>query len=344
MIETPGRGKGDNLGRAGAQALALLAVPFNTTLLTDLAEGPRSLADLRRNAGSPPQTTMRGHLRSLAAVGVVEKRRQSGFAGAVDYQLTPAGRELLVVAQALAAWLAASPEGPAALGSAAARSAIKALVEGWTTGMVRALASRPLSLTELDRVIASLSYPSLERRLSAMRIVGLVAAQPGEGRSTPYSVSDWLRRAISPLAAAARWERRRLRQRAPSITNRDVEAAFLLTLPLLRVPERISGSCRLAVRMEDNTRTRTAGAIALVKKGSVASTGTRLEEGADAWALGPSGAWLSAVIESKADGLELGGETELATELVRSLHSELFAPIARIQGREPSPPAPVPTP
>ncbi len=48
-------------------------------------------------------------------------------------------------------------------------------------------------------VISSLSYPSLERRLAAMRLAGLIEARPGNGRGTPYAVTDWLRRGI------ARW-------------------------------------------------------------------------------------------------------------------------------------------
>jgi DNA-binding HxlR family transcriptional regulator len=306
----------------------LFAVPFNATLVRDLAEGPRSLVDLRRQAGSPPQTTMRGHLRLLVAAGVVEKQRLGGFPGAVKYRLTVAGHELCVVEKILAAWLATAPQSPLGLGDLAAKSTIKALVEGWTTGMVRALASRPLSLTELDRVIASCSYPSLERRLSAMRTIGLVEAAPGTGRSTPYAASEWLRRAISPLAAAAHWERRWQSVQVPPITNRDVEAAFLLTLPLLRLPESVSGTCRLGVQMGSRGRTGTAGAIASIRGGSVVPTGTRLADSADAWALGPSAAWFSAVIERRVGGLDLGGETGLAAELVERFHGELFAPVA----------------
>jgi DNA-binding HxlR family transcriptional regulator len=331
-------------GRAGAQTLSLLAIPFNASLITDLADGPRSLVDLRRQAGSPPQTTMRGHLRTLIGAGIVERHRQSQFPNAVDYRLTPAGHELLAVTEVLDAWLAASPEGPTSLGGRAARSTIKALVEAWTTGMVRVLSSRPLSLTELSRVIGSTSYPSLERRLSSMRLLGMVEAMPGSRRSTPYAVTDWLRGAVAPLAAAVRWERRRMREAAPPITNRDVEATFLLPLPLLRMPEDVSGTCRLAVQMNGSARTGTAGAIASVREGAVAPTGTRLENSTDAWAHGPAGAWLAAIVERDIAGLELGGETGLATSIIDGLHGELFARIIRGMGRELSASAPVSTP
>jgi DNA-binding HxlR family transcriptional regulator len=151
---------------------------------------------------------MRTYLRSLVKAGVVEKRRWGGFPGTVDYRLTPAGRDLLGVAEAFAAWLSTSPQGPRDLGTAAAKRATKALIDGWATGMVWALASRPRSLTELDNAIAQFSYPALERRLSSMRRFGLVRPLPSDGRSTPFELSDWLRIATAPLDAAARWERK----------------------------------------------------------------------------------------------------------------------------------------
>ncbi len=280
--------------------------------------------DLRRELDSPPQTTTRAYLRTLTQTGVVERRRCNDFPGNVEYELAPGGRELLAVADVLAAWLATFPEAPTALGSGGAKSTIKALVDGWSTSMIRALASRPLSLTELDSVIAAVSYPSLERRLAAMRLGGLVEPLASEGRGTPYGVSDWLRKAIAPLAAAARWERRRLRAESLAITNRDAEAAFLLVLPLLRLPTSLSGTCRLEVRMNGEKNGAQAGVIASVRDGRVETCVTKLEGPADAWALGTTGAWLAAVIERDPASLELGGDAELVEQVVGRLHEALF--------------------
>ncbi len=267
---------------------------------------------------------MRGHLRLLVEAGVVERRRKAEFAGTVSYELTASGRDLLAVAQALSAWLSLAPGRAMELGSAEAKSAIKALAEGWSTSIVRALASRPLSLTELDRVIAHVSYPSLERRLSAMRLLGMVEARPGPGRSTPYAATAWLRAAIAPLAAAARWEQRYRSQEAPPITNRDVEAAFLLALPLLRLPEDVSGSCRLAVQMGNGSSPGLVGVIAEAKGGAVVSSVTRLEGSPDASLLGPAAAWFAAVIERDSHRLEVSGESHLGANLVEGLHAALF--------------------
>lgn len=329
MIIAPVTGSGERRGRAGAQTLSLFAIPINVSLVTDLAAGPLSLVDLRRGAGSPPQTTMRGHLRTLARAGVVEKHREGQFPRAVHYQLSAAGYELLAVTKVLAAWLTASPERPTALGSNAAKSTIKTLVEGWTTGMVRALSSRPLSLTELNRVIGSTSYPSLERRLSSMRLLGMVEAVPGSRRNTPYAVTDWLRGAIAPLVAAARWERRRMREAAPAITNRDIEAAFLLTLPLLRLSADVSGTCCLAVQMGDARADGIVGVVARVQDGVIVSCVAGLDGSPDAWALGRAGGWCSAVIGGDAGALELGGEPGLAADLVEQLRWRAVLSVAQ---------------
>jgi len=281
------------------------------------------LINLRRAIGSPPQTTMRGHLRTLTQTGVVAGRRQSDFPGYRDYALTDSGRELWAVAEVLRAWLAAAPERPVLLGSVASKSAIKALVEGWDTNIIRALVARPLSLTELSELISGISYPSLERRLGAMRLAGQIEKMAGRGGGTPYGVTEWLRRAIAPLAAAARWERLNVSPHTAPIRRLDIEAAFLLVAPLLSLPSHLSGSCRLAVEVEGGNGERLAGILAKVKEGRVISCTAGLQGHADAWSSGSSSAWLRAVIDYSTDELEIGGDQQLVRGLLDSLHHEL---------------------
>lgn len=299
--------------------LSVLAAPLNVAVLQALDEEPRSLIDLRRAAGSPPQTTMRGHLRALTELGVLERRRQDGFPGAVDFALTSAGRDLSVVSDVVAGWLQSSPDGPLALGSPAAKSAIKALVAGWTSNLVRALAARPLSLTELDALISSVSYPSLERRLGAMRLVGLVEKVRANGRGTPYRVTEWLRQATAPIAAASRWERRHAPAQTSPIGGRDAEAALLLAMPMLRLADGTSGTCRFAVETNSSNGNRLAGVMVAVEAGEVVSCISRLEGSPDAWAVGPAGAWLSALLERDFELLEIGGDTSFSRTLLESL-------------------------
>jgi DNA-binding HxlR family transcriptional regulator len=193
---------GSEIGaRSGAQTLVLLAAPLNVSILRALAEGPRQQSELRQAAGSPAQTTLRAQLRHLVEIGAVEMQRRNDFPGALDYELTAAGGGLLDVLLVLEAWLEKAHP-PLTLGGNEAKAAVKALAEGWSTTMLWALAGGPLSLTELDRAIGAVSYPSLERRLSALRLAALVKPAPNRGRGTPYAVTDWLRQAVAPLTAA----------------------------------------------------------------------------------------------------------------------------------------------
>lgn len=269
---------------------------------------------------------MRSYLRALMKAGVVEREgTEDGTLG--NYVLTAAGQDLLGVAGILASWLTHSPVTPMQLGGAEAKNAIQALVDGWSAGMIRALAARPMSLTELDSIITAVSYPALERRLTAMRLLGMVEATPSAGRSTPYMITPWLRAAVAPLAAATLWEHRHWSALAPPVARLDIEAAFLLALPLLRLPGGASGTCRLAVRIAKLSQTDgLVGVTADVRSGAVVSCVTALEGGAGAWAHGSPAAWISAIVDRDAHRLELGGEANFARGLVEELRRELSLP------------------
>jgi DNA-binding HxlR family transcriptional regulator len=285
-----------------------------------------ALVDLRRAAGSPPQTTTRNQLRMLTRIGVLERRQEAGFPGTVSYELGKAGRELIEVARVTEQWLGAAPEARMELGTSAAKNSIKALVDGWSSTVVRALAAGPLSLTQLSRLISTINYPSLERRLAAMRLTGQIATSEKHcGRSRPYSATPWLRRAVAPLVAGAAWERRFAPGEASPVAAIDVEATFLLALPLLRLSGHLTGTARLVVELRGaDGRSVHAGAMVQVVEGAVVSCVSRLEGQANAWSSGPLGAWLSATIAGDPDGLEIGGDGELIHELVDGLHAVLF--------------------
>lgn len=328
MTVTGVNGSGET-ARSGARALSLLASPLNGTILQKLAGGSKRLVDLRRETGSPAQTTLRAHLRELEAARSIEKRRRDRFPGVLEYELTASGKELLFVVAAVEQWLRDSPAGPLDFGGTDGKAAIKSLIEAWSSTMLRALSARPLSLTELDRIITGLSYPSLERRLGAMRLTGQVEACSGNGKGTPYAPTPWLRRGIAPLAAAAQWERRHLPEDSVPIARIDVEAALLLVLPLLDLPDDLAGSCRLGVEMSDGRDRHLVGAMARVDDGRLGDCSVRLDRDADAWVTGPTNAWLRGVIEEDTDGLELGGDQRLARAVVDGLHVVLFGEAAK---------------
>jgi DNA-binding HxlR family transcriptional regulator len=310
--------------RTGAYALSLLAAPINVQAVLALEPGPKSLVELRRAAGSPPPTTFRGHLKTLDEIGVLERRRKSEIGAKAEYELLESGRELLSVAATLQGWLGEAPEGPITLGSAAAKSAVKAAAEGWSTGIMRALASKPLTLTELDRLITDVTYPSLERRLEAMRLAGQIEAVPSKGRGTPYTVTEWLRKAIAPLIAGVHWERTHFAERTVPVTRVDVEAAFMIVIPMLKLPADVSGTSRLAVQLNGSNGQRLAGVMVEVEKGQVGNCTSRLEGNPAASGIGSATAWIRAVTDPDSERLEINGDHRLAHALVEALHEVLF--------------------
>jgi DNA-binding HxlR family transcriptional regulator len=292
-------------------------MPLNVSLLRALEGKEKSLAELRQAVGHPPASTMRTYLRELTELGVVERKQEAGFPGSVELHITRQGEMLLAVSETLQRWLDLAPEGPIPLGSIAAKSATKALVDGWSTGIVRALAARPFALTELHRLLSQLSYPSLERRLTAMRVIGQVEATRDRGsRGTPYKATEWLRQAVAPLIAAASWERRSIPAETRPLSRIDVEAAFLLAAPLLELPPEVSGVCRLTVELRNGSGTDYAGVKVSLAEGRVASCLTRLAGDADAWVSGSPTDWLGWGNGSGGDRIEVSGQVSLARTLL----------------------------
>ena len=317
------------MNRAGGLALSLLATPLNVHILQTLEREPMPLLELRQATGSPPQSTMRLYSRTLSELGVIDRERQATFPGSVVYQLTTSGRGLIGVAKVLEAWLGIRPKGQIALGTTASKSATKALVEGWSTNIIRAIAAQPLSLTELNRVIPKVSYPSLERRLGSLRLAGLVDSQPTERRGTPYGATDWLRRAVVPVASAAAWERNHRVLGARPIGRLGVEAAFLLVMPLVEMPASFSAKVRLAVEVQGGSSPIFAGVMASYEGGSLVSCSSRLQGEADIWISGTPDAWLRRMGGSSRGELDIRGGTAAAKELLGGLVAvgKLSAPL-----------------
>ncbi len=325
-MDAGGIGPGVDGERTGARTLGLLASPLNTLILDKLAQGSRRLVELRRETGSPPQTTLRSHLKELSEIGAVARRRLHPFPGVREYVLTNrAGGDLRFVAAILEAWLAESPSGRLPLGSDGARAAVKALVEGWSSTVVHAVAARPVSLAELDSSIGSLSHQSLERRLRAMHLVGLVRSD-GVERGAPFVGSEWLRRGIAPLTAAIRWERNHMAPVTAPPMPLDAEAGFLLVVPLLELPREMKGSCLMGVEFADGRERRLVGVTVDVEEGRVTSCTTRLDRDSEAWVTGPPAAWLRVAIEANPNRLEVGGKERLVHALLDALNRALFPP------------------
>lgn len=307
--------------------LELLAVPLNGMIVRALAGGPLRQAELRRELGNPAETTLRGHLARLEEVGAIQRRVRVGGPQFAKSELTGRGVDLLIATRALEGWLSRAPAEPIRLGTVQAKGAVKALVGGWDSMLLRALAAKPLTLTQLDRLIGAFSYPALERRLSAMRATGLVEATAGSG-GTPYRVTRWTRLGVGPIVAAAFFERLHMEAAAP-LSTIDIEAAFLLATPISPLPVEADGLCSLAAETENGAgpgRGRRAGVEVTVDRGRIVSCVTRLSGEARNFAVGPALDWFEALIHRRPEQLQVGGDARLPNSLVHGIHEQLFDP------------------
>jgi DNA-binding HxlR family transcriptional regulator len=310
--------------RAGGQALTLLGNPRNSLVLRSLSEGAKDQRDLRRDVGFPAPSTLRGHLEALENAGVVDRRRRDASPSTLEYDLTDAGQELLAVAASLGRWLATAPRHPIELGSDPAKAAIKGLVEGWSAAVLTTLAGGPLSLTELDKRISAISYPSLERCLDTMRLAEQLDVGKRTRRGTPYTLTDWLRRGLAPLALGARWEHRHRPDGVDEIDHSDIDGALLLGGPLFKLSGRVSGVCQLVVKIPDGKKQQRHLGFVEVQSGRISFRAVYPQVKPDAWASGTADTWFAAVIDADPSGLKMSGDSDLADAVLDGLHQALF--------------------
>ncbi len=274
--------------RAGAQALLMAADPINRGILRQMLEHPLKVGPGR------------------------------------EYRVTSGGREGLFTGFVTERWLQSAPQGPVPFDSPEAERAVAALAEGWSATVVHALAREPLTMLELRQTVENQGRRGLKRHIAAMRSAGQVEALPVEGGETIYAATDWLRAGIAPLIASARLERRTPHENMAPIDALDVEAGFRLSLPLLKLPKELSGSCSLGLNLAEDESASLTGVTARIEQGRIVSCAAGLDEKADAWAAASASDWLDTVIEPDAKRVRSGGDRWLARALVDALHKTLF--------------------
>jgi DNA-binding HxlR family transcriptional regulator len=249
-------------------------------------------------------------------------RPRSGLIGPHTQMRTSSkGEEFLFVAFAIERWLRSCPDGPLELGLRGAR-ALAPLVCCWSATVTHALAPEPLTLAELDRAVSVLDTDTVAEHVEAMERSSQVKALPGRGE-TRYALTEWGREAIAPIVAAVRYERRYPEDDVLPPDVFDVEAAFQMALPQLRLPPYLRGTCRLGVQIPGEEAL-IAGATVQVERGCVLSSSALLDEEPETWATGSPLDWCETVIDPSAERIESGGDTELTGILLNALHEALF--------------------
>lgn len=310
------------MARAGSKCLSIFTHPLNVRVLRAFKNGPLRPAELEKSLGWAPQSSLRvaaGDLRDLGALARVERSAESPdpFPRA-PLELTSAGNALIGVADALEEWLQRGPEEAVTLTDDIAHGTVRVLNTAWDSGVIRVLAECPVTLAELSADIADVNYPALKRRLGKLRTTQLVA--PADSGRAAYQASTWLRLAVTPLAAAIRWEHSYLPHSTP-LTQEDVEAACFLTLPLAQLSEKASGACTLFVIASEggDGKQESLGVTLEVVRGKIVSCEGGAPRKPSTWALGSIDAWLDAVLEDKSSKLRVSGAApRLAVSVVQA--------------------------
>jgi hypothetical protein len=240
------------------------------------------------------------------------------------YRTSAKGAQIVYAGALLQRWLHNRPGGALEVG-APGGGAVAALLCAWSGTVIHALAAGPLTLAELDRAVAPIPEREVvAEHVEAMRRVGQVEVLSSGGEQR-FALTDWMREGIAPIAAAARVEIHHPDEATAPPDVLDVEAAFQLALPLLRLPPGLRGACRLGVQIPGGPPLM-AGATAQVDRGRVVSSSTLLEEDPETWATGSPHDWLDTLVDPEAGKIKSGGDTELAGALIAALHERLFTP------------------
>jgi hypothetical protein len=158
-----------------------------------------------------------------------------------------------------------------------------------------------------------------------MRLAGQVELAPGNGKGTPYAVTDWMRRSVGPLVAALRWECENLAQEAGSLAPLDVETVFLLAVPLLKPTDQPPGSGKMAAEFPIEGDSPPTSVLIDTQSAAVEPYAGAATAGCRSRASGSPAAWLQAVIDDEPAALEIAGDRRLAGGVLKGLQ-EVLAP------------------
>lgn len=317
--------------RAGSLALSVFARVLNAHVLHAHADGPLSSGELEERMGWAPKASLRVATANLGEIGALERAEGCGDEQGAITRLAPAGHGLLGLTPVLERWLSQSPFGPIPIAETAARGVFRALVAGWDSAIVQSIAKRPRSLAELDSRIDDHSYPALKRRLAKLRSANLAEPVEDRNRRSPaHGATDWLRCAVGPLVAAGRWELDHRPPQAEPLSRLDIEAMFMLSLPLVELPQGTTGSCALASlapgEADEAGKASLAAVEFVVEEGAIVSSNSGVSSDPSTWALGTPDAWLAAIVDGEAADLRVSGaQNQLVTAVVRGIHEALFS-------------------
>lgn len=306
--------------------MCLVTVASTRTVLATLEQGKMRPVDLHREVG--PGTSLRTiqkRLGELAGVGLVGKREVRSLPRAVEYELLPPGRALILVARIAEAWLRQAP-GYSPDSAPDSWRWVAALADGWSGGLIRQLARASAGQSDLERSVEGASHFEIKGRLRRMHEAGITELLPRQGIARRYELSEWGRAGIAVIAAAGRFEREYLVDGPAPIVPDDAVTALLMALPIVVLPSGWSGALSFCAKVDPSNRIGPQAEAVWVemREGRVVAAGEGAGPAPDGWVQGSIEEWMAAVIGGNPGALQLGGDHAPAVAVLEQLHERLF--------------------
>ncbi|HEU5106391.1 MAG TPA: winged helix-turn-helix transcriptional regulator [Solirubrobacterales bacterium] len=314
-------------GASTADVLRLLSGGATGAILMALGEGPlRTKGLTERVPGYAPRTIYR-YAGKLAELEVIEREEEPGVPSKVVHALSdPCGTDLYTLVNRFAdASLTRLPDGRI---DAHAWASLGLLADLWEAGMVEELSCEARSPTELARGSHDLSYHQVNRRAGLFKTSGLLFETQGKGQRRCYGLTEKTRRKMGLIAGIARWRHHHvIGEGEEGITAKEMATVLKVALPLVKLPEHRNKCLRLSVFSEDDAAGSEGEAIwAEVGGDGVVHSCAEQPANADGWGRGKVGHWIPILLDGEIDGVLIGDDTGLVTDVVDGLHETLWTP------------------
>ncbi len=313
-------------GASTADVLRLISAGATGAILMALGEGPLRTMELTDRVPGYSARTIYRYAGKLAELAVVSREEEPGVPSKVVHALTDeCGEELYQLVNRFAdASLTRLPDGRI---DATAWASLGLLADLWETGMVEELACEGRSATQLAKGGHGLSYHQVQRRAGLFKTGGLLTMSPGEGNRRCYALTEKTRRKMGLLAGIARWRNRHVvAEDEEGMTAEEMATVLRTALPLAAAPGREGKCLQLSVRSEDEAGAAGEEVWADIEPDGKVHSCIEAPAEPDGWGRGTVEAWISVVLDGDSSGILVGGEEELVSESLDSLHETLWSP------------------
>jgi DNA-binding HxlR family transcriptional regulator len=307
----------------GTHCLEVLSNEVTLAILLCLrarAMTPTEMAEASQRLGYRIVLARLQALLRLELVLLLDSPRQRGVSGHRRgglHGLSASGLAILDVVNVAAECEQAWPRRPTSFGPPGA-VALGVVADHPFQAIARALASKPLRASELERLLPEISHGTLLQRLHDYAELGLFTREE-QGRAIWYSLTDAARRLATVTLHAALWELLYGERERDRLAG-DLAGFVYQVAPLVRLPTAVSGSCVLhddwhTVLQRDIYLGAGAGQLAVHFVPPVGPI--------DSDAHASPQQWSRAIIEGNPSGIYTAGDRGLLEATICGLHGTL---------------------